>query len=103
MSRFDAIQVRSNAAVLRSLSNATAVIGSQQVLCMFDNAHTLGAVGGFAGMGIATTQPRITCATTQVPADPVGQAVAVAGGSYVVAEHQPDGTGVSVLLLEVAA
>ena len=74
-------------------------VGGQAVQGVFDNAHALGAAGPF---GVATTQPRLTCATAQVPADPVGQAVVVAGGSYVVAEHQPDGTGISVLLLEVA-
>lgn len=80
-----------------------ATVGVQAVQGVFDNAHALGAVGGFAGMGIATTQPRLTCATASLPANPVGQACTVASGSYVVAEHQPDGTGISVLLLEVTA
>lgn len=76
-----------------------ATVGGQAVQGVFDNGYAVGAAGPF---GMATTQPRLTCATAQVPANPVGQAVVVAGGSYVVAEHQPDGTGVSVLLLEVA-
>ena len=77
-----------------------ATIGGQTVTGIFDNAHTLGAVGDF---GASTTQPRLTCATPQVPANPVGQAVVVTGQSYVVEEHHPDGTGLSVLLLGAAA
>lgn len=79
---------------------APATIGGTAVVGIFDNGHTLGAVGPF---GIASAQPRLTMATAAVPANPVGQACTVASGTYTVAEHQPDGTGISVLLLEVAA
>jgi hypothetical protein len=103
MSAFAVAEARANAAVLRRLANASFDIGGQQHPCIFDNGHTLGAVGPFAGMGIATTQPRLTCATAALPADPVGAAVVVGAASYNVAEHQPDGTGISLLLLEVAA
>jgi hypothetical protein len=78
-------------------------VGGQAVQAVFDNGYALGAAGPFAGMGIATPQPRLTCATAALPADPVGAAVVVGAASYTVAEHQPDGTGISVLLLEVAA
>lgn len=77
-----------------------ATLGGTAVVGVFDNGHTLGNVGPF---GIASVQPRLTLATSQVPANPVGQACTVAGGAYTVAEHQQDGTGISVLLLEVAA
>ena len=80
-----------------------ATVGGQAVQGVFDNGYALGAAGPFAGMGIATTQPRLTCATASLPADPVGAAVVVGAASYTVAEHHPDGTGMSVLLLEVAA
>lgn len=103
MSAFAAAEARANAAVLRRLANATFDIGGQQQPCIFDNGYALGAAGPFAGMGIATTQPRLTCATASLPADPVGAAVVVGAVSYVVAEHHPDGTGISLLLLEVAA
>lgn len=78
-------------------------VGGQAVQGVFDNGYALGAAGPFAGMGIATTQPRLTCATASLPANPVGQACVVGGASYTVAEHQPDGTGISLLLLEAAA
>jgi hypothetical protein len=35
-----------------------------------------------------------------VPASPVGKSIVIASVTYTVAEHQPDGTGVSTLLLE---
>lgn len=66
---------------------------------IFDNGFSLGNVGT---LGMASTQPNLTLATTSVPADPVGMAAVVGGVNYTVAAHEPDGTGVSVLLLELA-
>lgn len=74
-------------------------LGAATVPAIFDNGYTLGAAGPF---GMATTGPQLTCATAQIPADPVGLAVTVGGRSYLVAEHQPDGTGMSTLILELA-
>lgn len=64
---------------------------------IFDNGYALGSAGG---MGFASTQPRLTLPTASVSASPVGLVVVVASVNYLVAEHQPDGTGLSVLLLE---
>lgn len=101
MSRFVAIEARANAAILRRLANADVTFSGQSAqACVFDNGYALAAVGPF---GMAGAQPRLTLPTAAVPANPVGQACTVAGGSYTVAEHQPDGTGISVLLLEVSA
>lgn len=77
-----------------------ATLGGTAVVGVFDNAYQAGGAGQW---GIATTQPHLTLATAQVPTNPVGQAVVVAGGSYVVVTHEPDGTGISVLTLEAAA
>lgn len=77
-----------------------ATLGGASVVGVYDNGYSLGGAGM---LGVASTQPTLTLPTAQVPADPVGQAVAVAVKSYLVAEHQPDGTGVSRLLLEAAA
>lgn len=77
-----------------------ATVGGASVAVIFDNASALGAVGPY---GMATTQPAITLPTAQVPADPVGTAVLVNATAYVVAAHEPDGTGISRLLLEAAA
>ena len=77
----------------------TATVGGASVAVIFDNANALGSVGPF---GMASTQPSITLPTAQVPADPVGTTVVVGVTTYLVAAHEPDGTGISRLLLESA-
>lgn len=77
----------------------SATVAGVAVKGIFDKAYQLGNVGV---TGIATTAPVLTLATAGVPADPVGTAVVVSGVSYTVAAHEPDGTGVSLLLLEAA-
>lgn len=69
----------------------------------FSNGYALGNVGA---LGMASSQPAITLPDTAVPADPVGSAVVITQGhgvgNYLVAVHEPDGSGISVLVLEVA-
>ena len=75
--------------------------GSTAVRGVFDDGHALGSVGL---VGMAGTQPMFTLPTDSVtPADPVGQTLVIGARSFTVAEHQPDGTGVSRLMLEAAA
>lgn len=74
-------------------------LGAAQVRAIFDNGYARADVG-YAGM--STTQPSLTLATADVPASPVGLAVVADSASYAVAVHQPDGTGISILLLERA-
>ena len=71
--------------------NGTAVRG------IFDNGYAIGTVGM---MGVSTSGPQLRLASTDVPANPVGMAVAVAGLNYTIAVHDPDGTGLSTLHLE---
>ena len=66
---------------------------------IFDNGYALASVGAY---GMASSQPSLTMATADVPADVVGQAAVANGVNYLVATHEPDGTGVSRLLLEKA-
>lgn len=77
----------------------TATLGGVAVTGIFDNAFALGSVGAF---GMASTQPVLTLATASVPATPVGTTCVVDGTSYVVTAHEPDGTGLSRLMLEAA-
>lgn len=77
-----------------------ATLGGNAVVGIFDNGHSLGNVGAF---GMASTQPALVLPTASVPTNPVGQAVVVASVGYVVAAHEPDGTGISRLVLEVSA
>lgn len=75
-------------------------LGGAAVSGIFDNGYALGSVGPF---GMASTQPVLTLATASVPANPVGITAVVGGGAYLVAAHEPDGTGISRLLLEASA
>ncbi len=77
-----------------------ATLGGVAVAGIFDNGYALGSVGTF---GMASTQPSLTLPTASVPANPVGMAVVVGGSSYLVAAHEPDGTGISRVLLELTA
>lgn len=69
------------------------------ISAIFDNGYAFGDAGL---SGMASTQPVLTLPTAIVPANPVGSAVVVGASSYLVVAHEPDGTGVSRLLLEVA-
>lgn len=97
--RFAALEARLNTAVFAHISNTAATLAGNAVVGIFDNGYALGSVGPF---GMASTQPTLTLATANVPAAPEGQAAVVNGVAYVVATHEPDGTGVSRLLLELA-
>lgn len=74
--------------------NGTAVRG------VFDNGYALGNVGV---IGMAGTQPAFTLPTAILNGEPVGQTLVVNSASYYVSAHEPDGTGMSRLLLEVLA
>ncbi|CAN7409862.1 hypothetical protein LJR074_002594 [Acidovorax sp. LjRoot74] len=77
--------------------------GGADVPVIFDAAAVQGSVGP---LGMVSAMPAITLPSAQVPASPVGVIVVVtvdgATVSYVVADAQPDGTGITRLLLEVA-
>lgn len=77
-----------------------AMLDGVAVAGIFDNGYALGQVGPF---GMAGTQPTLTLPTAQVSADPVGLSCVLGSASYVVAAHEPDGTGISRLVLETAA
>ena len=98
-STFAALETRVNRAVLSRLANTDATVNAVAVSGIFDNGYALGNAGM---LGMATSQPSLTIATTDVPATPVGAAVVVNATSYLVAAHEPDGTGLSRLLLESA-
>lgn len=76
-----------------------ATLNGASVRGIFDAGFALGEVG----IGMAGTQPAYTLASASVSGDPVGQHLVVGGVTYYVAAHQPDGTGVSRLLLEALA
>lgn len=73
-----------------------ATLSGAAVCGIFDNANVVTE----EGMGMATTRPIFTLATTNVPSSPVGRTFVRNGVTYAVAAHEPDGTGMSVLVLE---
>lgn len=89
---------------ITGFGSVATVGGVAGVGVIFDNANALGNVGL---LGMAGSQPSITLPTTAVPASPLGSAVVITAGpgagSYLVAATEPDGTGVTRLVLEVGA
>lgn len=66
---------------------------------IFDNGYALGNVGL---TGMASTQPTFTLPTASISGEPEGQTLVVNATSYYVSAHEPDGTGMSRLILELA-
>ena len=95
---FARLEQRLNNAVMSHLSNAAATLNGVEVTGVFDNAYRAGDIG----IGMASTQPAFTTLTDNVVGEAVGQLLTINGTSYYVAAHEPDGTGMSLLLLEVA-
>lgn len=75
-----------------------AVLGEVAVLGIFDDASAVGDVGE---LGMATTNPTLLLPSAQVPAAVRGMQVQVAGQHFTVEDAQPDGTGMTLLILEV--
>jgi hypothetical protein len=74
-------------------------VGAATTLGIFSTPHELGGLGI---TGVAATQPTLIVRTASVATDPVGLSATVGAVSYVVAAHEPDGTGISRLLLDRA-
>ena len=97
--KFAMLESRLNTAVLAHIANADVTLAGAPVSAIFDGAFALGSVAEF---GLASSQPMLTLATADVPAAPIGQAAVVNGVAYLVAAHEPDGTGISRLQLRKA-
>lgn len=96
---------RINAAVLRHLANAEASInGAPLVACIFEQSYAEVDIGQIS---MAGATPAVTLASSAVPS-PCGGATLLlhhqgATSAWRIAEHRPDGAGMSVLILERAA
>lgn len=71
-----------------------ATVGGATVRGIFDADYAT------AFSDIAGTQPSFLCASSAVAAVAIGAALSVNSTSYTVAEIQPDGTGLTRLILE---
>jgi len=98
MAAFDTLLQRCAEAALAAFGTPAITVNGQPVEAVFDNGFALGGVG----IGMAARGPALTLRTADIAAEPVGQAATVGATAYVVAAHEPDGTGMSVLMLERA-
>lgn len=81
---------------------AAVTLDGQARQAIFDADYQLAPFTAAAVGGMVTSQPMLTLPTADVPANPVGKAAVVGSTTYTIVEHQPDGTGVSRLMLERA-
>lgn len=115
--RFAELESRVNSAVFKHLSNAIATFASgEQVSGIFDDAHARGDVGM---LSMADSRPTFTLLTADIPPavrnwfalylnpdlsdgepDAVDLRLVLRGVTYRVTEHEPDGTGMSTLVLK---
>lgn len=104
--RFAPLEQRVNAAVIGALTNALITIGAGEAqLGIFDNDYVLADIGN---TGMAATAPAAVVETAGLPpVVVVGELLQVnylgATTLWRIAEHHPDGTGLSTLLLERTA
>lgn len=110
---FADIEAMINAGCMSLLANVETTLAGVVVPGIFDNAYQLADVGG---AGMAGTQPTLTLPTALIPPivldwfrfyaepfDPADLVMQLNGAAYKVVAHEPDGTGVSLLLLERVA
>ncbi|MGB0131158.1 head-tail joining protein [Chlorobium sp.] len=83
----------------KSGAAVSAVFNSTAISVLFDDEHY--AASG-EGADISTSQPMVTCRAQDVAGIEQGDSITVDGTAYSVADVQPDGTGVMVLILQEA-
>lgn len=72
--------------------------GAQEpVLGIFDDAYVASDVGE---LGMGTTRPTLLLPTSQVPTAVRGMQLQTDGKHFTVEDAQPDGTGMTLLILE---
>lgn len=92
--RFAAAQARLNQAVFRHLSNETAVLDGNDVDVIFDRNYL-----GVDGMG--STSPAALADSALVASATQASIMVVRGNTYRVRSAEPDGTGSTLLRLEL--
>ncbi len=70
-----------------------------QVTGIFDAAYANATVGPY---GMASTQPVLTVPTGNLPEEYMGRICTINTVDYKIVAHEPDGTGISRLILELA-
>ena len=85
-----------NSHVLNHLANVQVAIAGAVVPGIFRKP----AAEAQLGVGVATTAPTVTVASNAVMAEPVGKQIEIGVTRYVIGDVAPDGTGLTVLILE---
>lgn len=99
MSPFAALETRVNASVLQHLANARVSIdGGEPVPGIFKDPSRTAAVG----VGVDDTSPTVSVSSTSVPPDPEGLPVTINDEAFAIVRALPDGSGLTLLLLELA-
>lgn len=70
---------------------------TDSVVGIFNNTHELASLG-LASQ--AAARPEFLCREADVDDDPVKKPLTVNGVEYSIAEHRPDGTGFTLLILK---
>lgn len=103
---FAALETRLNRAVFARLSNADATLDGEPVTGIYNNGYALASVGPF---GMNSSQPDYTLPSASVPAEVIGKLLIIGEDTdttsetrYTVAASEPDGTGLTRLVLERA-
>lgn len=91
---FAALEARANSAVLSTLANAVAVVGGVEVSVIFERPYS----GPFGGQvdGVAPECVGPTSALGSLQRD---DAIAIGGAEYRVVTAEPDGSGMTRLVL----
>lgn len=87
-------------AVVPMLANVSATIDGVPVQGLFTDAYASANVGPY---GMASSAPTLTLASADTPIDPVDKPVTINGTSYKVVAPEPDGSGLTTLILERTA
>lgn len=93
---FAHLEAVANSMVLNHLANVQVEIGGVLVPGIFRKPSMTDSLGG----GVANTSPSVQVASNAVMVDPVGKQISIAGVPYVITEPQPDGTGMTTLIVE---
>jgi hypothetical protein len=86
-------------ALLEGLGGVQVLCGNGSLTAIFDRQYVGEGVGD---LDVESRTPALTCRTSDVDLLKVrkGQALTLDAGTFKVRRHEPDGTGMSVLVLE---
>ena len=93
---FADIETATAASAVAAFANAVATIGAAQVEGIFDNDYA-------STFSIDGTSPAFQCETDSVAAVVRGTAITINSVNYKAVRKEPDGTGWTTVILELAA